>query len=93
MPGHLGGFWEQVTPSGTTTTDPDVCRGGGGDRRPLQWRMSKTVKDHSYGKCNNSAAQEEATHTSYFTREHLIERIWQQGAEGLQDREEAVEPI
>ena len=79
-------------PSGATTADQTSA--GEGEKRSLQWRgCQKPWKTTATERCNNSAAQEDATHASYFTWEHLIERIWQQGAEGLQGREETVEPI
>lgn len=64
--------------------DKSPCNGGDvkSRERALLWRGVA-----------NSAAEEDATHTSYFTWEHLIERIWQQGAEDCKHKRKEWSPF
>lgn len=64
--------------------DKSPCNGGDvkSRERALLWRGVA-----------NSAAEEDATHTNYFTWEHLIERIRQQGAEDCKHKRKEWSPF
>lgn len=79
-------------PSGATTADQTSA--GKGDKSPCNGGY---VKSHErallWRGVTNSVAQEDATHISYFTWEHLIERIQQQGAEDCKDKRKQWSPF
>ena len=78
-------------PSGATTADQTPA--GKGGKSPCSGGDVKSRgRARLWRGVTSSAAEGDATHTSYFTWEHLIERIRQQGAEDCKDKRKQWSP-